>query len=103
LSRKMSEFLSRILSDASGGGDTSSGKGGPGGGGSRPSTPRPPIPAADPPRILEFLSQDPLLVPEGGRSIAKFKSDARPPKYSFHGDNPRCFAKLSVSGELANR
>jgi hypothetical protein len=35
--------------------------------------------------------------------LAKFRSDARPPKYSFHGDNPRLFARLECSGAFAQR
>lgn len=102
LSRKMSEFLSRILSDATGGPDVGGGTGGAGeGGGGGPT--RPEVPQSDPPMILEFLSENPLFVAEGTRVLAKFKSDARPPKYSFHGDNPRSFARLELSGELASR
>src|SRR5205823_3745421 len=37
------------------------------------------------------------------RVLAKFKSDARPPKYSFHGDNPRVFARLECTEEFAGR
>jgi hypothetical protein len=103
LSRKMSEFLSRILSDAKGGPDVGGGGTGPGeGGGGRPQ-PRPQVPANDPPTILEFVTKDHMLVAEGTRVLAKFKSDARPPKYSFHGDNPRCFARLECAGEFADR
>jgi hypothetical protein len=103
LSRKMSEFLSRILSDAKGGPDVGGGGTGPGeGGGGRPEA-RPQIAANDPPTILEFVTKGPMLVPEGTRVLAKFRSDARPPKYSFHGDNPRVFARLECAGEFADR
>src|SRR5256886_11105823 len=103
LSRKMSEFLSRILSDAAAGPDVGGGGASPGesGGGGR--QPRPEIPPNDPPTILEFVTTPPLFVAEGTRVLAKFKSDARPPKYSFHGDNPRFFVRLESSGEFAER
>ena len=65
--------------------------------------PRPEIPAKDPPQILEFLSTGPVYVPQGTAQIVKFKSDARPPKYSFHGDNPRCFARLECTGVRASQ
>jgi hypothetical protein len=42
-----------------------------------------------------------VKLPRRGR--AKFRSDARPPKYSFHGDNPRLFARLEPVGEMASR
>ena len=103
LSRKMSEFLSRILSDAKAGPDIGGGGTGPGEGGGGVRQPRPEILANDPPAILEFVTEDPLLVAEGTRVLAKFKSDARPPKYSFHGDNPRIFARLECSGEFEDR
>ena len=98
LNDKITRFLSSILSDAVsepgiGPGD------GPGTGKSvGKGNPRPEIPANEPPRFLEFLSTTPVFVPQGTARIVKFKSDARPPKYSFHGDNPRCFAKLECSG-----
>ena len=103
LSRKMSEFLSRILSDAKGGPDVGGGGTAPGEGGTSGSQPRPQIPANDPPTILEFVTKGPMLVAEGTRVLAKFKSDARAPKYSFHGDNPRIFARLECAGEFADR
>ena len=102
LSRKMSEFLSRILSDASGGADGGTGVA-PGKRRERVNPPRPPVPASDPPTALQFLHENPLLVAEGTRALAKFSSDARPPKYSFHGDNPRLFARLDVVGDVASR
>src|SRR5262249_22461905 len=103
LSRKMSDFLSRILSDAKGGPDVGGGGAGPGesGGGGR--QPRPEVPPRDPPNILQFVTGPPLFVAEGTRVLAKFKSDARPPKYSFHGDNPRIFSRLECTGEFADR
>src|SRR5205085_2311634 len=106
LSRKMSEFLSRILSNAQAGPDTggvgtAAGGDGGGSGGARP--PRPEIAASDPPQILEFVSEGPLFVAEGTRLIATFKTDARPPKYSFHGDNPRLFARLECTGPFGER
>jgi len=103
LSRKMSEFLSRILSDASGGPDVSGGGTEAGESGSRTPPERPPIPANDPPQLLEFLHDGPLFVAEGGRALARFKSDARPPKYSFHGDNPRCFARVEGNDAAIGR
>src|SRR5438105_3612468 len=92
LSRKMSEFLSRILSDATAGPDVGGGGTSPGEGGGGGRHPRPVVPRNGPPRLLEFVTAPPLFVAEGTRILAKFKSDARPPKYSFHGDNPRFFA-----------
>lgn len=103
LSRKMSEFLSRILSNASGNSDASGEGNAAGEKGTRGETSRLPIPAADPPSILEFLHDTPVFVPDGGRVLVKFKSDARPPKYSFHGDNPRCFARFEISAEPGSR
>jgi hypothetical protein len=103
MSRKMSEFLSRILSDATAGPDVGGGGASPGEGGGGVRQPRPEIPQNDPPIILEFVTAAPFFVAEGTRVLAKFKSDARPPKYSFHGDNPRFFARLECSGEFAER
>lgn len=103
LSRKMSEFLSRILSDAKGGPDVGGGGTGPGEGGGGDRQPRPEVPPNDPPNLLEFVMEGPVLVAEGTRVLAKFKSDARPPKYSFHGDNPRVFARLDCGGDAADR
>src|SRR5439155_9250782 len=103
LSRKMSEFLSRILSDATAGPDVGGGGASPGEGGGGGRQPRPEIPPNDPPTLLEFVTTAPLFVAEGTRMLAKFKSDSRPPKYSFHGDNPRLFARLECRGELAQR
>jgi len=97
LNRKISRFLAAILSDAAAGPAEESGGGSPGKKGSR-GVPRPEIPPCDPPNILEFISTADVFVPEGTTRMLKFKSDARPPKYSFHGDNPRCFARLSGTG-----
>lgn len=101
LNRKIRRFLTSILSDAIS--EPSEGAGGDAPGElpskSSPSPrPRPEIPSCDSPQVLEFLSNTPVFVPEGTARIVKFKSDARPPKYSFHGDNPRCFARLDSSG-----
>lgn len=104
LSKRITSFLSSIISDAKAAPDTRSGSGalgGNGGGGTR--NPRPEIPAADPPKVLEFIGEGPLLVAEGTAVLAKFGSDARPPKYSFHGDNPRCFARLDVIEQYKDR
>jgi hypothetical protein len=103
LNKEITAFIASIQSDAvaeplPSGGGTAPGRGGTGGG-----QPRPEIPIADPPTILEFLSDRPISVAEGSTYLAKFKCDARPPKYSFHGDNPRMFAKLETSGSLADR
>lgn len=106
LSRKMSEFLSRILSNAQAGPDTAgagTAAGGDGGGTGGPRPPRPEVAASDPPRLLEFVSEGPLFVAEGTRLIATFKTDARPPKYSFHGDNPRLFTRLECAGPFGDR
>jgi hypothetical protein len=97
LNQKISSFLNAILSDASGGPTVGSGGIGPGKKG-RKGKPRPEVPFNDPPQILEFISSSQVFVPEGTAKILKFKSDARSPKYSFHGDNPRCFARLLDRG-----
>jgi len=97
LNKKITRFLSSILSDAAAepseksGGDAPGKRGGGGGG-----KPRPEVLAADPPYVFEFISDTPLLIPEGTAKLARFKSDARQPRYSFHGDNPRCFARLEL-------
>jgi len=98
LNRKISKFLAAILSDAAAGPAEDAGGGGPGKKGGR-GNPRPEIPPCDPPQILEFISPAGVFVPEGTAKMLKFKSDARPPKYSFHGDNPRCFARLTGAGQ----
>ena len=104
LSKRITSFLSSIISDAKAAPDTHSGSGALGGtGGKEPRNPRPEIPAADPPNVLEFIGEGPLLVAEGTAVLAKFGSDARPPKYSFHGDNPRCFARLEVIEQYKDR
>ncbi len=100
LNQKITRFLATILSDAAA--DPSSEPGGNAPGTKplhRTHKPRPEIRAADPPKIFELLHSSPVFVPEGTARIVKFKSDARPPKYSFHGDNPRCFARLDGSGD----
>jgi hypothetical protein len=100
LNQKITRFLAAILSDAAADPATEPGSDAPGKKGKRRRPPKPlrEIPAADPPSLFEFLFPTPVLVPEGSARIVKFKSDARPPKYSFHGDNPRCFAQLNGSG-----
>lgn len=103
LSRKMSEFLSRILSDASGGPDVSGGGDERGEHGEHRQLERVPVAPNDPPQILEFVHEGSLFVAEGGRALARFKSDARPPKYSFHGDNPRCFARIEGVHAMTSR
>jgi hypothetical protein len=97
LNKKITRFLSSILSDAAAEPSEKSGGDAPGkrGGGGK-GKPRPEVQAADPPQVLEFISDRPLLIPEGTAKLARFKSDARPPRYSFHGDNPRCFARLEL-------
>ncbi len=100
LNQKITRFLATILSDAAA--EPASGPGGNAPGRTphraHKPNPRPEIPAADPPKVFEFLFSTPVSVPEGTARIVKFKSDARPPKYSFHGDNPRCFARLDGPG-----
>ncbi|MGH9426350.1 MAG: hypothetical protein ACRD2L_08610, partial [Terriglobia bacterium] len=98
LNRKISRFLAAILSDAAAGPAGDAGGSDPGKKGHK-GKPRPEIPPCDPPQILEFISPAAAFVPEGTVKILKFKSDARPPKYSFHGDNPRCFVRLSGAGQ----
>src|SRR5574341_1918403 len=98
LNRKISTFLAAILSDAVAGPAAEAGGSDPGES-HHPGKPRQEIPACDTPPILEFISQTAVFVPEGTTKMLKFKSDARPPKYSFHGDNPRCFARLAGAGD----
>lgn len=95
LNKKITRFLSSILSDAAADPSEISGGDAPGKRG-RKGQPRPEVPAADPPHLLEFVYETPLLAAEGTAKLARFKSDARPPRYSFHGDNPRCFARLEL-------
>jgi hypothetical protein len=102
LNRKISRFLAAILSDAAAGPAEDAGTGSPGKKGVRGS-PRPEIPTCDPPQILEFISAADVFVPEGTAKMLKFKSDARPPKYSFHGDNPRCFARLTGTSQKLSK
>jgi len=102
MSKRLSVFLSAILSDAKGRPGPAKGGGAPGK--SRAGVkPLPEIPAADPPTVLEFLYSSALTVPEGVTKLAKFRSDARPPKYSFYGDNPRLFVELRGAGPLRDR
>jgi hypothetical protein len=100
--KTLSDFLKRILSDAAGKAAPSGGRGGPGEG-TGGTTPLPEVPGNDPPTVLEFISAEPIRVPEGSTRLAKFKSDARPPKYAFSGDNPRLFASFDPSGETGKR
>ncbi len=95
LNKRITRFLSSILSDATSDPSEESGGDAPGKRG-RKGNPRSEIPAAEPPHILEFISNTPLFVAEGTAKLARFRSDARPPRYSFHGDNPRCFARLEL-------
>ncbi len=102
MSKRLSAFLSSILSDAKGGATSQKGSGALGKG-RVVRNPLPEVPASDPPALLEFLYESPLKVPEGVTKMAKFRSDARPPKYSFYGDNPRLFAELRTTGPLKDR
>lgn len=96
LNRKITKFLSTILSDALAEPSAESGGTAPGKKGQRKrGNPLPEIPASSSPLILEFLSVSPTYIPEGTARIIKFKSDARSPRYSFHGDNPRLFTNLT--------
>lgn len=105
LNQRINNFLSSILSDATTSPKAEAGGNAPGesGGEEKTRTTRPEVAQADPPVILEFLSKNPMYVPEGSTSYARLKSDARPPKYSFHGDNPRMFARLELTGEVGSR
>ncbi len=89
--RTLSDFLKRILSDAAG---KPAPTGGDGGTGTRTggATPLPEVPPNDPPTLLEFM--------EGTTRLAKFRSDARPPKYAFSGDNPRLFASFETKNKI---
>lgn len=104
LNKKLANFLSAILSDAVALPDAESGGNAPG---PRPKPgPHPPLPEVlpnDPPKLLEFISNKTLYIAEGSAVLAKFKSDACPPKYAFHGDNPRCFARLELNDQFTNR
>lgn len=105
LNQRLQSFLSSVLSDATNDPSATSGSGTAPGPvkPNIPVNPRPEIPCSDPPKILEFISSDPFYVPEGSAYFAKFKSDARPPKYSFGGDNPRLFARVDISAEYQDR
>lgn len=100
LSEKISKFLSAIISDAVAEPTATQGGSGPGTsnkGDGKTRTAKPLVQESDPPQILEFLSSS-LEIAEGSTALAKFRCDARPPKYCFHGDNPRCFAHLEITG-----
>lgn len=104
LNDKMTQYLSSITSDARAEPGAERGADSPGGGGGGNSPmPRPVIAASDPPTLVSFLAETTLYVPEGSAIFCKFKSDARPPKYSFHGDNPRCFVRLQITQEFSER
>ncbi len=108
LSKRITTFLSAIISDARAMPSVLPGDGGLGGRDPDkdpppPPPPRPEIPPEDPPKFLEFLAEGFLFIPEGTAMLVKFASDARPPKYSFHGDNPRCFARLKVNEQFTGR
>jgi len=102
LNESLSSFIKSILSDAVGAPAAQQGseaQGEPGGRGEA----RPLVEPRDPPSILSFISSSMLAVPEGSTYLAKFKSDARPPKYSFGGDNPRLFVRYSPLTEFGAR
>jgi hypothetical protein len=103
LNKKIAQFLSGILSNAKALPSVGAGGNAPGPVDHERHEPRPEIPPGDPPKILDFISNKTLYVPEGATFLAKFKSDARPPRYSFHGDNPRCFARLEINVPLGDR
>ncbi len=103
LNTRLSQFMRQILSDARTEPTARSGGTAPGKGGRGSGEPRPEVPASDPPRILEFLSNTPLRIPEGTTCLAKFKSDARPPKFAFGGDNPRLFGTFQAKSDLGAR
>lgn len=94
LAEEMQKFLTSILSEATGQPGRGPGKGPGDTPPDGPGDPLPEVPAADPPQIFEFLSSEALRVPEGTRRSSRVRSDARPPRYTFHGDNPRCFARI---------
>lgn len=97
LNQKITRFLAAILSDAIADPATEGMGNAPGRSHRRKthSKPLPEVPSADPPCLLELLNSAAVFVAEGSTRIVKFKSDAHPPRYSFHGDNPRCFARLT--------
>src|SRR5262249_35079287 len=100
----LSQFISRILSDAVSQPAAKSGTAAPGlRGGHGNREPRPEVLAHDPPLVLEFISGGRLIIPEGATYLAKFKSDARPPRYAFHGDSPRLFARYMPTTEIGVR
>lgn len=103
LNKKIAKFLSSILSDAVALPSGETGGKAPGDENRETYQLRPEIPANDPPKILEFISNKTLYIPEGSTLLAKFKSDARPPRYSFHGDSPRCFARLEINVPIGDK
>jgi hypothetical protein len=103
LNKKIARFLSSILSNAKALPSAEAGGNAPGTGHHERHQHRPEILPSDPPKILEFISNNTLYIPEGSTFLAKFKSDARPPRYSFHGDNPRCFARLEINLPVGDR
>lgn len=98
----MTKFLSSILSDAAAQPTLGAGGNAPG---ETPTRTGPTsaedtggvqeIPGNDPPEILEFVDGS-IVVPEGTKVRAKFRSDARPPKYTFHGDDRRVFVSFQA-------
>jgi hypothetical protein len=94
LGEEMQKFLSSILSEATGQPGRGPGKGPGETPPDGPGDPLPEVPAGDPPQLFEYLSTEPLRVPEGTRRSSRVRSDARPPRYTFHGDNPRCFTRV---------
>lgn len=104
LSAKISRFLAAMISDAvaepsMSGRGTAPGAQNEGERDGEGRQSRPEIPPMDPPQILEFLGEQ-LNIPEGTTVRLKFRSDARPPKYCFQGDNPRCFASIEPNSSL---
>lgn len=100
LSEEMERFLTRIISEATGQPGRGAGRA-PGDAPSGASGEPPPlVPASDPPQIFSFLTSEPLSVPEGVRRSARLRSDARPPRYTFHGDSPRCFVRVDAANPL---
>lgn len=101
LNKSISKFLSKILSDAITDRNPEGSKERKpidGSGSKKPER----IPPSEPPKILEITREKPLYVPQGSTRHIRFKSDARPPKYSFHGDNPRIFANLKINDDYSS-
>lgn len=103
LNSALSRFIQEILSDAAGRAAPQKGGDAPGSAGGESDTPPAAVPPSDPPRVLSFISEKALNVPEATTRLAKFKTDARPPKYSFGGDNPRIFATWIPTSDLGAR